>query len=96
MQDLTDRHPAVQDVARFFSYDHLKGDLQEISKEFHDLAERMIQRLPDNPMLTRGLSKLLDAKDAMVRSALPAQEPVGPGQIANAPSGVEATPAQDK
>jgi hypothetical protein len=68
---LSDRHPAVRDIAQYFEYRHLPKELQTISKECHDLAEKMIQALPDCPMLTRGLDHLLQAKDAFVRANLP-------------------------
>ena len=36
----------------------------------HDLAEAMVNALPDGPELTAGLRKLLEAKDCFVRAAL--------------------------
>lgn len=72
--DTNDRHPSIQHVAQFFSVGHLPGDLQAISQECHDLAERMIAVLPDGPELVVGLRKLLEAKDAFVRTAVATRE----------------------
>lgn len=70
MQDLNGRHPSVQEVAQWFHYDHLPESLQLVSKACHDLAEDMIEKLPDSPQLTIGLQHLLIAKDAFVRGYL--------------------------
>ena len=53
-----------------FGYEHLPPHLQEISKRFHDLAMWMVETLPMNPERTVGLRKLLEAKDAAVRSTV--------------------------
>jgi len=71
MINLDGRHPATQQIARFFSYGHLPEPLRTVSLLCHDLAEAMIDRLPDGPELTTGLRKLLEAKDCYVRAALP-------------------------
>lgn len=69
---LTDRHRAVQDVMRHFTYDHLPTELQEVSRPVCELAHHMLDVIPtDDPELTRGLHKLLEAKDALVRAAIP-------------------------
>lgn len=68
--NLDGRHPSVTAVARFFEYRHLPPKLQLISAACHDLAEEMIANLPDDPELTVGLRKLLEAKDAFVRTAV--------------------------
>lgn len=70
MRDLSHRHPATQQIARYFEYGHLPPYLQEISGPSHDLAEAMISSLPDGPELTAGLRKLLEGKDCFVRAAL--------------------------
>lgn len=72
MQNLEHRHPGTQQIARFFAYDHLPAHLQAVSEPCHDLAEQMIQELPDGPELTAGLRKLLEAKDCFVRQAVTA------------------------
>lgn len=72
MIDLADRHPATVHIAQFFDYEHLsREDMRAISKQCHDLAAAMIDALPDGPELTAGLRKLLEAKDCLVRAALP-------------------------
>src|SRR6266536_3126079 len=70
--DLEGRHPATQQIARHFAYDHLPEPQQTISAYSHHLAEAMIRELPDGPELTTGLRKLLEAKDCFVRASLPA------------------------
>jgi hypothetical protein len=77
MTDLSDRHPSTQQVAQWFSFDHLPpGDLQATSADCAALADKMIGSLPDSPELTTGLRKLLEAKDCFVRAAL-ALDPTG-------------------
>jgi hypothetical protein len=69
--DTTDRHPSVQQVAQYFSYDHLTNDkLRDVSRECAELAYYMLRVLEDSPELTVGLRKLLEAKDCFVRAAL--------------------------
>lgn len=63
-------HPAITNVLRFFSYDHLPDHLQEVSKPFSDLATQVANRAPDNQETTVALRKLLEAKDAAVRACL--------------------------
>ena len=67
---MADYHPAIQHVMRFFSYDHLPPHLQEISKDFCDLADKMADRAPQSQETTVALRKLLEAKDAAVRAIL--------------------------
>ena len=66
-------HPAVQELLRFFDYEHLSSPvLREISKGFHGLAWKVAQDpATDGPQLRDGLFDLLRAKDCIVRSALP-------------------------
>lgn len=64
-------HPAVLQVLKYFQYQHLPLALQKVSWPFHDLAWKMAMELPESPEVTVGLRKLLEAKDAMVRAALP-------------------------
>lgn len=71
MMDLSDRHPGTRHIARYFAFEHLPSHLRPISQGCHDLAERMIRNIPDGPELTVGLRKLLEAKDAFLRAALP-------------------------
>ncbi|WP_128818033.1 hypothetical protein [Streptomyces sp. S063] len=64
--DTTGRHPSTAQAVRGFAYDHLPKHLQEVSKPFHDLAETMLNRLPDDPELSAALRKLREAKDCAV------------------------------
>lgn len=75
------RHIAVRDVAQFFQYDHLPPHLRSISQACAELAQAMIDDLPDNPSLTHGLNRLLEAKDAFVRSAVAAQREADEGPV---------------
>jgi hypothetical protein len=63
-------HPATAAILRYFEYAHLPAHLQEISSPFAMLAADMAHQL-DGPEVTAGLRKLLEAKDCMVRAALP-------------------------
>lgn len=63
------RHPAVAALLAHFDYGHLPPHLQAVSRRFHDLAHVTAGLLPDDPELTVGLRKLLEAKDCMVRAA---------------------------
>jgi ferritin-like protein len=57
-------------LLQFFNYSHLPADMQETSKRFHDLAVSMYEHLPSNPESTVAMRKLLEAKDAAVRSTI--------------------------
>ena len=74
MVALPELHPAVEHVLQFFSYAHLSPRLQEISKDFRELAHRTAARAPESPETTVALRKLLEAKDAAVRAALPQED----------------------
>ena len=54
---------------KFFSYEHLPVRLQEVSKRYTELAD-FTSKLPYKPERDVALRKLLEAKDAAVRSAL--------------------------
>jgi len=69
--DPTTLDPATRGKLRHFRYGHLPAEMQAKSKPFHDLAEWMVENLPQNPERTLALQKLLEAKDCAVRSALP-------------------------
>lgn len=68
--DTTDRHPATQQLAQHFAFEHLPEDLQEVSRACSELANEMVEVLADGPELTAGLRKLLEAKDCFVRAGL--------------------------
>jgi hypothetical protein len=56
---------------KYFKYEHLPPQLQEISKPIGELAQLMEEKLPDGPEKSAGMRKLLEAKDCFVRSILP-------------------------
>jgi hypothetical protein len=63
------RHPSVVAVCRWFDYDHLPAPLARTSRLFHDLACDLLEALRvDDPELTTGLHRLLEAKDCAVRA----------------------------
>lgn len=63
-------HPSVKNVLQFFEYDHLPEELRKVSAPSCQLARAMAGNLPNNPELTVGLRKLLEAKDCFVRAKL--------------------------
>jgi hypothetical protein len=65
---------------QYFAYQHLRNDLQPVSKVFGDVAEWVVTVLPASAERAVALRKLLEAKDAAVRAALVEavrEEPVG-------------------
>jgi hypothetical protein len=57
-------------MLQFFSYEHLPAELQEVSKQFHELAVKLTETLPRNPERTVALRKLMESKDCAVRAKL--------------------------
>ena len=68
-------HPSTENLLRYFEFAHLPDHLQAVSGEFHKLAHLMAEKLPDGPETTVCVRKLLEAKDAAVRAALPHEGP---------------------
>lgn len=68
--DPSDTTKAPHPILRYFSYTHLPEPVQTVSKFICDLAFDLDQILPDGPEKSTALRKLLEAKDAAVRSAL--------------------------
>ena len=66
--------PPSDRMMQFFQYKHLPEHLQEVSKDFCELAEKIAHKYPFNPERTVCLRKLLEAKDAGVRSFLYKEE----------------------
>lgn len=62
-------HNATEHVLQFFAYAHLPEYLQDVSRPFNELAHSLAAKC-EGPELTVALRKLLEAKDAAVRSAL--------------------------
>jgi len=57
-------------MLQFFRYDHLPKPLADASRPFCTLAAEVIVKMPMNPERTVCLRKLLEAKDAAVRTVL--------------------------
>lgn len=57
-------------ILRYFAYDHLPPNLQNVSQPFYRLAWDTAMELPQNAETSTALRKLLEAKDAAIRSAL--------------------------
>jgi hypothetical protein len=57
-------------LMQFFVYGHLPKPLQEVSKPFCELAQNLVEKLPNNTERTVMLRKLMEAKDCAVRSML--------------------------
>ena len=60
-------------IGRYFAYMHLPAHLQAASQPFAELAALIITSIPRNAERTVALRKLLEAKDAAVRAAMPNQ-----------------------
>jgi hypothetical protein len=69
----------MEPIMQFFSYKHLPEHLQDASKPFADLAQYLVDTLPRNPERTVALRKLLESKDAAVRTKLFVQTPADNG-----------------
>jgi hypothetical protein len=66
----------TEPILQFFAYDHLPKALQEVSKPFGELADKILE-LPRSAERTTALRKLLEAKDCAVRALIfkePAKE----------------------
>lgn len=61
--------PAVKHILQYFSCVHPPAHLRFIHTACVVLAEEMVSRLPQNPELTIGLRKLLEAEDCFMRAA---------------------------
>ena len=74
-EDVEVRHRAVQDALRFFTWSHLPdGPARAVSRLCAETAGAALLLIgDDDPELTRGLSRLLEAKDAFVRAAIAVQ-----------------------
>lgn len=60
----------MEHILQFFTYAHLPTHLQEVSKPFADLAQKIVETTPRNPERTVALRKLLESKDAAVRALI--------------------------
>jgi hypothetical protein len=66
----TDKVLATEHIGRYFRFDHLPPNLQEVSQPFCALAVAILTTLPRNPERTVALRKLLEAKDCAVRALM--------------------------
>ncbi len=57
-------------MIQFFAYEHLPPHLQEVSKQFWEMADWMRRNLPANEERDFAFRKLLEAKDCAVRAKL--------------------------
>lgn len=55
---------------KYFKYEHLPPELQEVSKPIAELAQTLEETLPDGQEKSAGMRKLLEAKDCFVRAKL--------------------------
>lgn len=60
-------------LLQFFAFSHLPAALQEVSRPFGELAQKLVEQLPRNPERTTALRKLLEAKDCAVRAIIAKQ-----------------------
>lgn len=57
-------------ILRYFAHDHLPFPLNDLAYEFESMAILLDGALPNGPEKSVAFRKLLEAKDAAVRSAL--------------------------
>lgn len=57
-------------IMKYFEYEHLGGDLRDVSRRICEVAQWMDTSLPDGAEKSAGLRKLLEAKDCFVRAKL--------------------------
>ncbi len=57
-------------MMKWFAFEHLPPHLQEVSREFYNLAVKVVALIDGGPERTVALRKLLEAKDAAVRAKL--------------------------
>jgi hypothetical protein len=70
LKDWDDPAALQEPMLQFFAFEHLRPELQGVSKPFAELALRIAQTLPKNPERTTCLRKLMEAKDCAVRAAI--------------------------
>ena len=64
-----EQHP-LEPMMKWFKYDDLPPNLQEVSVGFYDLAVGICDIVEPGPERTVALRKLLEAKDAAVRAKI--------------------------
>lgn len=70
MTAMPESGPGIERMLKWFAFAHLPPHLQAISQPFHDLAEIIDQNVPPGPERTVAFRKLLESKDAAVRSVV--------------------------
>lgn len=70
MIEMTTETKPTDRMLQFFRYEHLPEHLREASRPFCELAHRVVEKYPSNPERTVTLRRLLEAKDAAVRTLL--------------------------
>lgn len=65
----------AEEIMQWFTYEHLKPELQALSKPICDLAREMEAKLPPSEERTQGLRKLMEAKDCLVRASMIKPQP---------------------
>jgi hypothetical protein len=63
--------PSEVTILRFFTAKHLPEHMRTVSELFGGLAQRLVEICPNNAERSVALRKLLESKDAAVRSVLP-------------------------
>lgn len=66
-QEGADQTIADEPMLRWFRYDHLRPEFQEMPALYSALARTVCVRLPRSPERTVALRKLLESKDAATR-----------------------------
>lgn len=68
---MSEFHPAVAGVLRFFEFEHLpEGPIRETAEAFAEFADFLAVGIEPDPELTVALRKLLESKDAAVRAVV--------------------------
>jgi len=67
------RSEPTEHILQFFAFAHLPPAMQEVSRPFGDLAQRIVDTTLSNPQRGVALQKLLEAKDAAVRAVIQLQ-----------------------
>lgn len=61
---------SMRSKLEFFRWEHLPPKLQPVSKACAELAQTMVDTLPDTDQGRLGMQKLIEAKDCFVRARL--------------------------
>lgn len=79
--DRSARHPATQQLMRWFDFEHLPPKVKPVPEACADFMHTMLDLLDDGPELSAGLRHLLEAKDCFTRAQVDALSKEGwPGE----------------